>query len=108
MLVLSVRLGEKLSPTGSFAHKGRQIERLCTGIEVCVRKRVRRAYCAQFVSLCSCGCACFCGYVVSIWGSACAAGAVGFERWRMDEECLFLGLCAFNLCLLVVVFLHVK
>lgn len=97
MLLLSVRLGEKLSPTGSFAHKGRQIERLCSGIEVCVcvRKRVRRAYCAQFVSLCNCGCACFCGYVLSLRGLSD----------RGYTESLILVFWAFSPCLLVAVFL---
>lgn len=39
-LLQSVRLGEELGLTGSFAQKkGRQLERLCSRIEVCVRKR---------------------------------------------------------------------
>lgn len=37
VLPQSVRMGEELSLTGSFAQKkGRQLERLCSGIEVCV------------------------------------------------------------------------
>ena len=52
VLLQSVRLGEELSLTGSSAQKRKQLERLCSRIEVSMREKMRKAYCAKFVFPC--------------------------------------------------------
>lgn len=80
-----VRIGEELSLTGGFAQKGRELKKLCSGIEVCVRKI---AQCTQFVSLCDFGRTHFCGWVS-----------------RVLRDGIRLVFCALVLCVFFLMFL---
>lgn len=100
VLLQSVRMGEELSLTGSFAQKGRQLERLCSGIEVCEKEGT------VCVTVWSWLYAFLCVFVWVYGGSACAAGRLEFLFLVFWASVQF-SICM-CVCLLVVLPLHVK